>query len=33
MAIDIKNVYYRIYMKEREEWKTVFRTRWGLYKY
>ena len=32
-AIDIRDAYYRIRMKEGEEWKTAFRTRWGLYKY
>ena len=33
MTIDIRDAYYRIRIKEGEEWKTVFRTRWGLYKY
>ena len=33
MAIDIRDAYYRIRMKEGEEWKTVFRTRWGHYEY
>ncbi|KAF4556639.1 Transposon Tf2-5 polyprotein-like protein 2 [Elsinoe fawcettii] len=32
-AIDIRDAYYRIRMKEGEEWKTAFRTRWGLYEY
>jgi len=32
-AIDIRDAYYRVRMKEGEEWKTAFRTRWGLYEY
>ena len=32
-ALDIRNAYYQIRMKEGEEWKTAFRTRWGLYEY
>ena len=32
-AIDIKDTYYRIRMKEGEEWKTAFRIRWGHYEY
>ena len=32
-AIDIRDAYYRIRMKEGEEWKTAFRTRWGHYEY
>ena len=32
-AIDIRDAYYRIRMKEGEEWKTAFRTRFGLYEY
>jgi RNase H-like domain found in reverse transcriptase/Reverse transcriptase (RNA-dependent DNA polymerase)/Integrase zinc binding domain/Chromo (CHRromatin Organisation MOdifier) domain/Retroviral aspartyl protease len=32
-ALDIRDAYYRIRMKEGEEWKTAFRTRWGLYEY
>ena len=32
-AIDIRDAYYRVRMKEGEEWKTAFKTRWGLYEY
>ena len=32
-AIDVRDAYYRVRMKEGEEWKTAFRTRWGLYEY
>ncbi len=32
-ALDIRDAYYRIRMKKGEEWKTAFRTRWGLYEY
>ena len=32
-AIDIRDAYYRVRMKEGEEWKTAFRTRYGLYEY
>ena len=32
-AIDIRDAYYQIRMKEGEEWKTAFRTRWGHYEY
>jgi hypothetical protein len=31
--IDVKDAYYRIRIKEDDEWKTVFRTRYGYYKY
>ena len=31
--IDIRNTYYRIRIREGDEWKTVFRTRYGLFKY
>ncbi|EDO02460.1 hypothetical protein SS1G_04936 [Sclerotinia sclerotiorum 1980 UF-70] len=30
---DLRNGFHLIRMKEGEEWKTVFRTRYGLYKY
>ena len=33
MALDIREAYYRIRMKEGEEWKTAFRTRFGLYEF
>ena len=29
--IDLKNGYHLVRMKEGEEWKTAFRTRYGLY--
>jgi hypothetical protein len=32
-ALDIIGAYYRIRMKEGEEWKTAFRTRYGLYEW
>ena len=32
-AIDIRDAFNRIRMKEGEEWKTAFRTRWGHYEY
>ena len=32
-AIDIRDAYYRIRIKEGEEWKTAFRTRFGHYEY
>ncbi|SLM35926.1 gag-pol polyprotein [Lasallia pustulata] len=32
-AIDVRDAYYRIRMKEGEEWKTAFKTRFGLYEY
>jgi len=31
--IDIKDAYYRIRIYEGDEWKTAFRTRYGLFKY
>ena len=31
--IDVKNAYYRICIWEGDEWKTAFRTRYGLYEY
>lgn len=31
--IDVRDAYYRVRMKEGEEWKTAFRTRWGLFEY
>lgn len=32
-ALDIRDAYYRIRMKEGHEWKTAFRTRYGLFEY
>ena len=32
-ALDLRGAYNLIRMKEGEEWKTAFRTRYGLYKY
>jgi len=32
-AIDVRDAYYRVRMKEGEEWKTAFKTRFGLYEY
>ena len=31
--IDLKNGYHLVRMKEGEEWKTAFRTRYGLYEF
>ena len=31
--LDIREGYYRVRIKEGEEWKTAFRTRYGLYEY
>ena len=31
--IDVKNAYYCIRIREGDEWKTAFRTRYGLYEY
>ncbi len=32
-SLDLKEAYYRVRMKEGEEWKTAFRTRYGHYEY
>ena len=31
--IDLKNAYYRLQIREGDEWKTAFRTRYGLFEY
>ena len=31
--VDVKNAYYRLQIREGDEWKTAFRTRYGLFKY
>jgi len=31
--LDLRDIYYRIRIKEGDEWKTAFRTRYGYYKY
>ncbi len=31
--IDLKNAYYRFWIREDDEWKTAFRTRYGLFEY
>ena len=31
--LDIRDAYYRIRIKKRDEWKTVFRTRYGHFEY
>ena len=31
--IDVKNAYYRLRIREGDEWKTAFRTRYGLFEY
>ena len=33
MSLDIEEAYYQVRMKEGEEWKTVFQTRYGHYEY
>ncbi len=30
---DVKNAYYRLRIREGDEWKTAFRTRYGLFEY
>jgi len=31
--LDLRDIYYRIRIKEGNEWKTAFRTRYSYYKY
>ena len=31
--LDLRNAYYRLHIKEGDEWKTAFKTRYGLFKY
>ena len=31
--IDVKNAYYRLRIREGDEWKTAFQTRYGLFEY
>ncbi len=31
--IDVKNAYYRFQIQDGDEWKTAFRTRYGLFEY
>ena len=33
MKLDIQKKYYKICIKKNEKWKTVFKTRYKLYKY
>jgi hypothetical protein len=32
-VLDLKDVYYRILIKQGDEWKTTFRTRYGHFEY
>lgn len=31
--IELKNCYYRIHIKERDEWKTKYKTKYELYEW
>jgi hypothetical protein len=31
--LDLKNIYYRIRIRKRDEWKTIFRIRYGHFEY
>ena len=31
--LDLYNIYYRIYIKKEDEWKTAFKTRYSHFKY
>ena len=31
--LDLRDAYYRLRIKEGDEWKTAFKTRYGLFKY
>ena len=33
IKLDLRDAYYRIHIKKRDEWKTAFRTRYGLWEY
>ena len=33
MKLDIQEEYYKVYIKKKKEWKTVFQTRYELYEY
>ena len=33
IKLDLKDTYHRIYIWRNNEWKTAFRTRYGLFKY
>jgi len=33
IKLDLYDAYYRIYIKKGDKWKTVFKTRYGYFKY
>ena len=33
LKLDLKDIYHHIYIKRGDEWKTVFRIRYGYFKY
>jgi len=33
IKLDFRNIYYRLYIKKGDEWKTIFKTRYSYFKY